>query len=44
MMSNDFEKAFGDFVDRRACDRAENTPFASRYVTISFQTGIFSNN
>ena len=28
MQSNDFEKAFGDFLDRREYDQAENALFA----------------
>lgn len=37
MMSNDFEKAFGDFLDRREYDQAENALFAM--VRISFLAG-----
>jgi len=37
MMSNDFEKAFGDFIDRREYDQAENALFAM--VRISFLAG-----
>ena len=37
MMSNDFEKAFGDFLDRRQYDQAENALFAM--VRISFLAG-----
>ena len=28
MQTNDFEKAFGDFLDRREYDQAENALFA----------------
>ena len=37
MMSNDFEKAFGDFLDRREYDQVENALFAM--VRISFLAG-----
>ena len=37
MMSNDFEKAFGDFLDRREYDQAENALLAM--VRISFLAG-----
>ena len=37
MMSNDFEKAFGDFLDRREYDQAENAMFAM--VRIAFLAG-----
>ncbi|MEG0778529.1 MAG: hypothetical protein RSE64_06435 [Oscillospiraceae bacterium] len=37
MTSNDFEKAFGDFIDRREYDQAENALFAM--VRISFLAG-----
>ena len=37
MMSNDFEKAFGDFLDRREYDQAENALFAM--IRISFLAG-----
>jgi len=37
MMSNDFEKAFGDFLDRREYDQAENALFAM--VRIAFLAG-----
>lgn len=37
MMSNSFEKAFGDFLDRREYDQAENALFAM--VRISFLAG-----
>ena len=37
MMSNDFEKAFGDFIDRREYDQAENALFAM--VRISLLAG-----
>ena len=37
MMSNDFEKAFGDFLDRREYDQAENALFAM--VRISYLAG-----
>ena len=34
MQNNDFEKAFGDFLDRREYDQAENALFSM--VRISF--------
>ena len=37
MMSNNFEKAFGNFIDRREYDQAENALFAM--VRISFLAG-----
>lgn len=37
MMTNDFEKAFGDFLDRREYDQAENALFAM--VRIAFLAG-----
>jgi len=37
MMSNDFEKAFGDFMERREYDQAENALFAM--VRIAFTAG-----
>lgn len=37
MLSNDFEKAFGDFLDRREYDQAENALFAM--VRIAFLAG-----
>ncbi|WP_294852437.1 hypothetical protein [uncultured Oscillibacter sp.] len=37
MMSNDFEKAFSDFLERREYDQAENALFAM--VRISFLAG-----
>ena len=37
MHSNDFEKAFGDFVERREYDQAENALFAM--VRIAFKAG-----
>ena len=37
MMSDDFEKAFCDFIDRREYDQAENAMFAM--VRISFLAG-----
>ncbi len=37
MHSNDFEKAFGDFVERREYDQAENALFAM--VRIAFRAG-----
>lgn len=37
MHSNDFEKAFGDFLDRREYDQAENALFAM--VRIAFTAG-----
>ena len=37
MMSDDFEKAFSDFLDRREYDQAENAVFA--LVRISFLAG-----
>ena len=37
MQSNDFEKAFGDFLDRREYDQAENALFAM--VRIAFLAG-----
>lgn len=37
MMSNDFEKAFSDFLDRREYDQAENALFAM--VRIAFLAG-----
>ena len=37
MMSNEFEKAFSDFLDRREYDQAENAVFAM--VRISFLAG-----
>lgn len=37
MHSNDFEQAFGDFLDRREYDQAENALFAM--VRIAFLAG-----
>lgn len=37
MMSNDFEKAFDDFMDRREYDQAENALFSM--VRIAFAAG-----
>lgn len=37
MMSNNFEEAFGDFLDRREYDQAENALFAM--VRIAFLAG-----
>ena len=37
MMSNEFEKAFSDFIDRREYDTAENALFAM--VRIAFTAG-----
>lgn len=37
MMTNDFEKAFGDFLERREYDQAENALFAM--VRIAFLAG-----
>lgn len=37
MHSNDFEKAFADFLDRREYDQAENALFAM--VRIAFAAG-----
>jgi len=37
MQTNDFEKAFGDFLDRREYDQAENALFAM--VRIAFLAG-----
>lgn len=37
MLSNDFEKAFGDFIDRREYDQAETALFAM--VRIAFLAG-----
>lgn len=37
MLSNDFEKAFSDFLDRREYDQAENALFAM--VRIAFLAG-----
>ena len=37
MMSNDFEKAFSDFLDRREYDQAENALFS--IVRIAFLAG-----
>ncbi len=37
MQTNDFEKAFGDFIDRREYDEAENALFAM--VRIAFSAG-----
>ena len=37
MHSNDFEQAFGDFVERREYDQAENALFAM--VRIAFRAG-----
>lgn len=37
MQSNEFEKAFGDFLDRREYDQAEQALFAM--VRISFLAG-----
>lgn len=37
MQSNDFEQAFGDFLDRREYDQAENALFAM--VRIAFLAG-----
>lgn len=37
MQTNDFEKAFGDFLDRREYDQAENALFS--IVRIAFLAG-----
>ncbi|KAF5069989.1 hypothetical protein DSECCO2_227120 [anaerobic digester metagenome] len=37
VLSNDFEKAFGDFIDRREYDQAETALFAM--VRIAFLAG-----
>ena len=37
MQTNDFEKAFGDFIDRREYDQAENALFSM--VRIAFLAG-----
>lgn len=37
MQTNDFEKAFGDFLDRREYDQAENALFSM--VRIAFLAG-----
>ena len=37
MQTNDFEQAFGDFLDRREYDQAENALFAM--VRIAFLAG-----
>lgn len=37
MQSNDFEKAYADFIDRREYDEAQNALFAM--VRVSFEAG-----
>lgn len=37
MQSNDFEKAFGDFIDRKEYDEAQNALFSM--VRTSFEAG-----